>query len=125
MTTIGQFSAHTTASDRQDAFLMFFVSWAALAISSFLFFHFNRNAALKRRVFPWFGIIVGIILGCFVAWIFPDRLQFLFIAVPMIIFISFLNIHRTRFCDGRGRTLYQQPVFSPSQCCPRCGAALK
>jgi hypothetical protein len=118
--------AQITATDGQhDVYVVFAACWIVLGISSFLFFHFNKNTTLKRHVFPPFVVIMGIIFGCFIAYMSPDYPQILFIAVPMIVLISFLNIRKTRFCDVCGRTLYQQPVFSRSQFCPRCGAELK
>ncbi len=111
--------------DHQDIFVPFMVVWAALGISSFLFFHFCRNAALKRRLFPPFIVIIGVIFGCFIAYISHAYLQVLFLAIPTISLISFLNIRQTRFCDACGRTLYKQPLFSRPQFCPRCGAELR
>jgi hypothetical protein len=125
MTLATPFLAQASISDRNNVFVPFMVIWFALAISSFLFFHFNRNATLKRRAFPPFVFIVSVIFGCFVAYVSRDHLQILFVAVPMIMLISFLNIRKTRFCGACGRTLYQQPIFSRSQYCPRCGAELR
>src|SRR6266404_1892767 len=125
MTFATPFLAQASVSDRHEVFVPFMVVWAVLGISSFLFFHFSRNTTLKRRVFPPFVIIIGIIFGCFVAYMSRDHLQILFVAVPMIALISFLNIRKMRFCDACGRTLYQQPIFSRTQYCPRCGAQLK
>ena len=109
----------------KNAFFTFAIVWVILGISSFLFFHLNRDAALKRRIFPIFVISVGVVFGCFVAYMSRGYLQVLFVAIPMISLITFLNLRKTRFCDACGRTLYQQPIFSRSQFCPRCGAQLK
>jgi hypothetical protein len=125
MSPVSPFLAQTSVSDSKIFFGPFIVIWFALAISSFLFFHFNRNTTLKRRVFPPFVVIIGVFFGCFVAYISRGHLQILFVAVPMIVLISFLNIRKTRFCGACGRTLYQQPIFSRSQYCPRCGAELR
>lgn len=95
-----------------DAVPVFVVVWVALGLASFLFFQFNRNTALKRTVFPIFIIVIGIIFGGFVYFIM-GRLhpQILYLAIPAIILISFLNIRTTRFCDSCGRTLFRQPIF--------------
>ncbi len=110
--------------EEKNVFFTFFIVWVILGISSFLFLQFNRNAALKRRIFPGFVVGVGVVFGCFVAYMSRGHLQVLFVAVPMITLITFLNLRKTRFCDSCGRTLYQQPIFSSSQFCPRCGAQL-
>ena len=107
-------------------FIVFMVVWVLLGLGSFLFFHFNRNAALKRQVWPAFIIAVGLIFGGFV-YFSTGRQQprVLYLMVPALLLISFLNIRQTRFCDSCGKTLYRQPIFSRTQFCPHCGAELK
>src|SRR5437764_202092 len=81
-------------SSHQDTVATFIVTWVALGISSFLFFQFNKNATLKRRIFVPFVIITGILFGCFVAFMTRGHLEILYIAIPMIALISFLNIRK-------------------------------
>lgn len=104
-------------------FVVFMVVWVILGLSSFLFFHFNRNSSLKRKVWPIFTVAIGTIFGGFVL-IMGRQPQVLFLMVPAIILISFLNIRMTRFCDPCGMTLYRQPIFSKTQFCPYCGNKL-
>ncbi len=104
----------------------FMIVWVCLGLGSFLFFHFNRNAVLKRQVWPAFILTVGSIFGGFMYYMLDrQQPQVLYFMVPAIILISFLNIRMTRFCDSCGRTLYRQPIFSRIQFCPHCGAELK
>jgi hypothetical protein len=105
-------------------FIAFMAVWVLLGLGSFLFFHFNRNAALKRRVWPVFIVAVGLVFGGFMYLSMGQQPQVLYLGVPAIILISFLNIRTTRFCDSCGKTLYQQPIFSRTQFCPHCGAQL-
>src|SRR5687767_6638119 len=106
--------------------IAFMVVWCLLGVGSFLFFHFNRNAALKRRVFPAFVVAVGLIFGGFVYFSAGSQQpQVLYMLVPALLLISFLNIRQTRFCDSCGKTLYRQPIFSRPRFCPHCGAELK
>ena len=107
-------------------FIAFMIVWGILGVSSFLFFHFNRNSALKRRIWPAFIIAIGLIFGGFVYFIMGrQQPQVLYLMVPAVILISFLNIRTTRFCDSCGKTLYRQPIFSRIQFCPHCGAELQ
>lgn len=110
----------------QPEFMEFLFVWVLLGLSSFLFFHLNRNAALKRRVLPAFAIAAGAIFGGFVYLsVGRQEPQVLYIMIPALILITFLNVRTTRFCDFCGRTLYRQPIFSQTQFCPHCGAELK
>ena len=56
-------------------FVVFVLVWSLLGLTSFLFFHFNRNTALKRRILPSFVIGVGaLFLGVvyyFIGWQHP------------------------------------------------------
>jgi hypothetical protein len=107
-------------------FVAFMVVWVLLGLVSFLFFHFNRNASLKRRVWPAFIVAVGVIFGGFVYYTMGrQQPQVLYLMVPALILISFLNIRMTRFCDSCGKTLHRQPLFSRTQFCPHCGAELQ
>ena len=119
--------AQATGKDtpqQREAFTIFAVFWVALGLASFLFFQFNRDATLKRRVFPFFAIAVGLIFGAFLIYMTRGFSQVVFLAVPMIALITFLNIRMTRFCDSCGRTLYRQPLFTRPGFCPHCGAQL-
>ena len=120
---LAQATGRNTPGQR-EAFTVFAVFWVALGLASFLFFHFNRDAAFKRRVFPLFGVAAGLIFGAFLIYMTRGYSQVLFLAVPMIALITFLNIRCTRFCDSCGRTLYKQPVFTRPGFCPHCGAQL-
>ena len=102
------------------------VVWVCLGLGSFLFFHFNRNTALKRQVWPVFIIAIGLMFGGFVYLMMGrQQPQVLYLMGPAIFLISFLNIRTTRFCDSCGKTLYRQPIFTRTQFCPHCGAQLK
>ena len=65
-------------------FVVFVLVWGLLGLASFLFFHFNRNAALKRRILPPFVIIVGaMFLGVvyyFIGWQLPTTARVVDIA---------------------------------------------
>lgn len=100
--------------------------WTILGLASFLFFRFNRNSHLKRKVLPIVVIVAGLIFGGFAYRLmgrFPP--QVLYLMVPALILISYLNIRTTHFCDSCGRTLFRQPIFIRTPFCPHCGGELK
>ncbi|MEO5915017.1 MAG: hypothetical protein ABIS50_12355 [Luteolibacter sp.] len=125
-TLIADASMRRNASGPPPEVIAFMVFWGILGLGSFLFFHFNRNTALKRRILPIFIILTGLIFGGFVYYMTGrQQPQVLGFMIPAIILISFLNIRTTRFCDACGRTLYRQPIFTRAQFCPHCGSELK
>ena len=126
MTSIADATISQSVGGPPPEFIAFMVFWGILGLSSFLFFHFNHNATLKRNVFPVFIILIGVIFGGFVYYIMGrQHPQVLLPLVPALIVISFLNIRTTRFCDACGKTLYRQPIFTRTQYCSHCGSELK
>jgi hypothetical protein len=106
-------------------FVVFMVFWTLLGLTSFLFFQFNRNAALKRRIWPPFIIIIGVIFASFVWYTSGGRPEVLVFMLPAVALISLLNIRLTRFCQSCGRTIRAQPFSSPGSFCKYCGAKLE
>ena len=106
-----------------EVFITFMAVWLCLALISFLFFHFNKNATLKRRIHPGYIIFVGVVfLGFLYLHIGRNQPRIFWFAIPAVTLISYLNIRRTRFCDSCGLTLY--PRFSKDRFCPQCGNTL-
>ena len=114
-----------TMNAKEPVFFSFFVFWVVLGISAFLFFHLNRDARLKKKIYPWFVVGIGIIFASFSAWM-SDWQPFVFLVMlPMVALITFLNIRMTKFCESCGRTVYRQPLLGPSKFCPHCGSSLE
>lgn len=106
-------------------FIALIIVWVILALISFLFFQFSRNAAMKRAVRLPLIIVVGIVFAAFLYYqVGRQQPEILYIAIPAIILISFLNVRMVRFCDSCGKTIYQQFLFSRPRYCPYCGAKL-
>lgn len=109
-----------------DLFSIFFGVWVAIGLISGAFFHFSRNAELKRRLWPPF--IVGtslLFLGFGAAMSRGQPSGFWFTAIPVVALIAFLNIRNVRFCDGCGKQIRNTGLFSRAEFCPKCGAKLK
>jgi hypothetical protein len=110
-------------SDAAQVFPIFFATWVVLALGSLAFFHFNKNAALKRNVWPIMTVGVGILFVVFV-WLLGFRGGVLYFVVPATVLMTALNIKGTQFCDSCGKTLYIQNPFSKPAFCPACGSKL-
>ena len=94
---------------------IFFLVWAALAVAGFLLFQVNRNAAFKRKYFPWFAALAGAVFLGFMIVIGVPIEGLLFMA-PFILLITYLNIRTTSFCDSCGRTTYNNTWFAKAEC---------
>jgi hypothetical protein len=108
---------------RQDIFPIFFVVWVALGIAGFFLFYVSKNVQFKKRYFPWYVILAGVLFISFgLGTGLP--LEMLYFMVPVVALITFLNIRSTKFCDNCGRTIINQAWFSKVEYCAKCGAKL-
>jgi hypothetical protein len=103
---------------------VFAVTWIVLCVVSWGFFFFNKNGALKRKVFLPFLIGTALLFLGFAAAMGIPLHVLPFIAAALVL-ITFLNYRVTRFCDTCGRSTIGQNPFLPPQFCSKCGAALK
>lgn len=110
-------------SHAPQGFPAFFVIWVLMGLGVSTFFSLSRNAALKRRVWPYVSVATGLVfVGFAVTMGFPQ--QGLLLMVPFVALITLLNVRATKFCDACGKTVRDQNLFSPMKFCPKCGAQL-
>ena|SRR5215208_4959208 len=108
---------------KPDIFPIFFVVWAVLAVVGLFLFYVNKNAQFKRKYFPWYIILTGVLFCSFILVMgFPVLVMF--IVVPVIAIISYLNIKSIKFCDNCGKTLVNQAWLIKPENCAKCGAKL-
>ena len=109
---------------------LFVATWIVLGIIGFATFFLNRDAALKRKWFPRYIVLVGIL---FVLFVTAEAVAgakssaspgMLVLMVPTVVLISYLNLKFTKFCDECGDTIIEQNWFSPTRFCSKCGAKL-
>ncbi|MEO8390984.1 MAG: hypothetical protein ABI893_04590 [Polaromonas sp.] len=105
-------------------FPIFVAVWVVLGLGSSAFFFLNKDAALKRRVWPGFTVVTGVVFLFFV-WLMGAGAEVLLVGVPAVVLITALNLRAVRFCDSCGKTLMNQNPFSPPRFCSKCGAELK
>lgn len=98
--------------------------WVLLTLLSAGFLFFNKNAALKRRIWPAFVISIGVLFLVFTAARGTPP-QSLLVIAPVIALITFLNLRLIKFCDACGATITRQSRSAKSASCPKCGAKLQ
>ena len=108
---------------RQETFPIFFVVWIALGVAGFFLFYVSRNVQFKKKYFPWYVILAGV-LFVFYALGMGLPSEMLYFMVPVVVLITFLNIRSTKFCDNCGRTIFKQTWFTRVEYCAKCGAKL-
>ncbi len=94
--------------------------------ASALFFHWSRNAALKRTLFPIFWVVLALGWTAVVyRMAYRQDPEIFFVFVTLLILSSFFNIRMMRFCDACGRTLRPKSIFQRDSFCRHCGSKLE
>lgn len=105
-----------------EIFPVFFGVWVVLGLFSVAFF-LNKNAPLKRKVWPPFIIATGLLfIGFTLAMGIPRHM--LGIIVPAVALITILNLRAVQFCNSCGATIMSQNPFVKAAFCSKCGAKL-
>ena len=108
----------------------FFGTWIVLGIDGFFLFYLGKDVAFKRKWFPRYVILAGVLFVVFATSIMAfsanslEILGMLAFIILITSIISYLNIKMTRFCDKCGATLVNQNWFVAMKFCPKCGAEL-
>lgn len=106
----------------------FFAVWILWGLSSWFLMRRQKTAAGKRRVYRKLVLVSGAIFlvftVAFVAAGFPP--QVLFMVVPAVALIAFLNLRLTYFCPGCTRMIQNTSApFRKLEFCPHCGSKLE
>jgi hypothetical protein len=108
----------------KDIAPIFIVTWIVLAILSFaIFFPRGVKAATKRRLWPIFGIATSVLFVMFV-WLMDRKTSELFLMLPVIALIAFINLRTIRFCPSCNSLQRSPNFFSAPKFCQKCGHAL-
>jgi hypothetical protein len=100
----------------------FVIVWVILCVWGTLFFTLNTDAKLKRKLYPWVMVSMGILFILSMYWINGKDITFLISGFPIVLVVSFISIKYTKFCNSCGRTMYSFPL--KSEYCSKCGNKL-
>ncbi len=105
----------------KENFIYIWLGGGLLGLGSFLFLRFNKNARVKRVVFPVIQII-GTVAFLFFVWSMWDGEIGLFIYVfsAIAVAIGILNYRRTAFCDSCGAMSFSSSIFGRPTSCSAC-----
>jgi hypothetical protein len=97
------------------------ICWLVIVIAGAIFFDRNRNAPLKRRLWP--------------AWIAASSLSFIaavcaalghisVVVVAIALAVGLINLFAQKFCPACGLSQYANNPFRSDNKCTECGGAL-
>jgi type III secretory pathway component EscS len=105
-------------------------TWIILMVTSVFLFWIKKDVVFKRKWFPRFVILVGVLFVAFSSTIMVlqqrsvHSLKILVVIIPAVILSSWLNLKLTKFCGSCGATIINNVPFSRTRFCPKCGAEL-
>ncbi|PYN32488.1 MAG: hypothetical protein DME01_21410 [Candidatus Rokuibacteriota bacterium] len=107
-------------SDDPLVVFFFVASWGLLGIGGFFLFYVGKNAAFKRRYFPWFAGLTGLL---FVGIAASAGVPVVMLGILLLFaaLITYLSIRGTQFCSACGKTVSQEIPF-PEQSSARAVA---
>ena len=103
---------------------VFLVGWMVLAAAMFLLFYVNRDAAWKRRWWPWASYGSGAVFLAALALLGGLGGSFGVLMIAAVALISWMNVRGTQFCVQCGRTVLNRTGWGRAKFCPKCGAPL-
>lgn len=110
--------------EHDEAFSIFLGAWLVLGVISIAIFFIGKNVQLKRRLFAPSVISVRVLFIVF-TYAAGSGGRILYVMVPAVALITFLNLRSTNFCDSCGRTIISQDLFSKPEFCSKCGEKLR
>ena len=97
------------------------LAFAASAIILAYILSMDKKAAVKRRAFRWYVVIVSLLFLLFMILV-AESLFLLVFAVPVLLMMDIIWIKSTRFCSWCGQTVQTNLPFVNKEFCPRCGS---
>lgn len=105
-----------------ERFFVFFGVWIALGIASVVLL-LRGSPEIKRQWFPRITIFAGVLFVAFIYWIAPV-LEVLYLAIPAVALITYLNLKIMKFCPRCGAYYQTLGRLYRVNFCHKCGFAL-
>ncbi len=104
--------------------IVYFISYGLLALLTYIFIYRNKDINLKRK---WHthvcianSLLFFIVILFFVLYGFP--FQTIYMTIPALIFITYIQIKTTIFCDSCGKMSSSVSFIKKDSFCSKCGA---
>ncbi len=106
----------------KENFIYIWLGWGLFGLVTFLFFKFNKNARLKRVVFPIVQIALTAAFLLFIWNVWEAEIgPFFFFMVGITLVIGVVNYRSVVFCDACGASSYTKSLKRPTECLS-CGS---
>lgn len=100
------------------------IAWVLIAGAAFAFFATHRDAALKRRLWPWANLLMSVSFVALAVWASGAWVE---LAPLLLVGVAGLTVYGYRtaqFCGRCGATVFSANPFARERFCPKCAARL-
>ncbi|EHU4933579.1 hypothetical protein KY890_002957 [Vibrio vulnificus] len=95
--------------------------WAGVSLLGYVLFYANKNTQFKRKYYPAFSVVTGVLFLFIVNLMGFFKHQFWIVIVPIVALITFMNIRGAKFCDNCGKSNCTQSLKDKKIECQKCG----
>ncbi|GAB4464268.1 MAG: hypothetical protein OHK0044_01230 [Burkholderiaceae bacterium] len=101
------------------------VSWLLAVGCAYAFFAAHRDAALKRRLWPWASLLAAATFAVLAVWASGSAVEL----APLLLFgvagLAAFAYRSAQFCGRCGATVFGANPFVRERFCPKCAARLR
>jgi hypothetical protein len=107
------------------AMLLAAIVWLLAVVGGFAFFTAHRDAALKRRLWPWGNVLAAGSFGALAAWASGAALEIAPLLLVGVVGLGVFAYRTAQFCGRCGATVFNANPFARERFCTRCAARLQ
>ncbi|GIL06374.1 hypothetical protein FBR04_02145 [Betaproteobacteria bacterium PRO7] len=107
------------------ALLLAAVAWALAVGGGFAFFASSRDAALKRRLWPWANLLAAASFAALALWASGPSIELAPLLLVGVAGLTAFGYRTAQFCGRCGATVLSANPFVRERFCRKCAARLR
>jgi hypothetical protein len=106
------------------AMLLSAIAWTLAVGGGFAFFATHRDAALKRRLWPWANLLAAVSFVALALWASGPSVELAPLLLIGVGGLAAFGYRTAQFCGRCGATVLNANPFVRERFCPKCAARL-
>lgn len=107
------------------AMLLSAIAWTLAVGGGFAFFATHRDAALKRRLWPWANLLAAASFVALALWASGPSVELAPLLLIGVGGLAAFAYRTAQFCGRCGATVLSASPFVRERFCPKCAARLR
>lgn len=107
------------------AMLLSAIAWLLAVGGGFAFFASSRDAALKRRLWPWANLLAAASFVALAFWASGPSVELAPLLLIGVAGLTAFGFRTAQFCGRCGATVLSANPFARERFCPKCAARLR